>query len=127
MSAIIKYNHAKQALGEACQWWALHGKEYFGGTCGKGNEYGHFASGATMVNGLTIYHQEYDGAANYHDCPKSLSAAIGEVLKRTTAGHEVIRLAIQRMSDATKQAAQGAAKEHKAMMDAAGITEEAQP
>lgn len=67
MNAIDNYNQIKNKVARFEQWANLLGKEYFGGTRGKGREYGKVVSAHGK---LTIYHQEYDGANNYHDLNK---------------------------------------------------------
>lgn len=60
---IDSYKHAKDRLRRFLDWRGLIGKEYFGGTRGKGGEFGHVCSASCA---FTIYRQEYDGATNYH-------------------------------------------------------------
>jgi hypothetical protein len=67
MNAIDKYNNSKQELARFNSWASLIGKEYFGGTRGRGGEYGEVVS---AKGNLTIYSQPYDGANNYHDLDK---------------------------------------------------------
>lgn len=70
MNAIDEYQEMKRRLAYFEAWASLVGKEYFGGTRGKGGVFGV----VTRARGsLTIYHQESDGAANYHEMDESLS------------------------------------------------------
>ncbi len=64
MNTIDEYQAAQHQLRKFNDWASLIGKEYFGGTRGRGGSYGQVVSAAIV---LTIYHQEYDGARNYHD------------------------------------------------------------
>lgn len=63
MSKIAEFNIAKVNLARFKEWRSLIGKEYFGGTRGKGGQYGKIVNASSE---LEIYHQEYDGARNYH-------------------------------------------------------------
>lgn len=78
MNPIDTYLKQKRELEYFREWRSLIGKEYFGGTRGKGGEYGSVVS---AQGSLTIYHQASDGATNYHDLDKALVADFGEVMK----------------------------------------------
>ncbi len=62
---IEAYKLAKDRLRRFLAWRSLIGKEYFGGTRGKGGQFGSVVIFDTSSS-ITIYHQEYDGASNYH-------------------------------------------------------------
>lgn len=73
MNSIDQYQQTKRECRNFERWESLIGKEYFGGTRGRGGEYG------SVVNArfsCEIYHQESDGATNYHE-----SDRLGEVAK----------------------------------------------
>lgn len=66
MNEIEKYQEAKKTLNTFDSWAAMLGKEYFGGTRGKGGEFGQISDASGL---LVIYYQEYDGDTNYHPMP----------------------------------------------------------
>jgi hypothetical protein len=73
MNAIDQYQQTQRECRDFERWKSLIGKEYFGGTRGRGGEYG------SVVNAnfsCEIYHQESDGATNYHE-----SGRLGEIAK----------------------------------------------
>ena len=69
MSAIDDYNQFKRDRRAAEDWAALIGAPYRGGGGGIGKV--HRAEVKAIV-----YHQERDGATNYHDCPARLATAL---------------------------------------------------
>ena len=83
MNAIDQYQQTKQTYRRFEQWKSLIGKEYYGGTCGKGGEYGKVVS-ATFE--YEIYHQESDGARNYHSS-KDLSDLVRQSLNEAAKKH----------------------------------------
>lgn len=78
MQEIIEYNKAKLALEQFRQWESLIGKEYFGGTRGKGGEYGKISS---VKFTCEIYHQASDGAKNYHESVELTGSAVNAIDK----------------------------------------------
>lgn len=68
---IDEYKLAQQRLKRFLSWRSLIGKEYFGGTRGKGGQFGTVVPFETACS-LTIYHQEYDGSNNYHNSDPDL-------------------------------------------------------
>lgn len=69
MNAIDNYLEQKRLLQRFEQWSSLVGKQYSGGT--HLNDPPQFGSVCTATGSLTIYHQEYFGAKNYHDLEKA--------------------------------------------------------
>lgn len=86
MNAIDKYNETKYKAQRFEQWAGKLGKEYFGGTRGEGNQYGEIISASGH---LTIYHQEYDGATNYHEMDKNFDYLLSAAMK--TNGHLLVK------------------------------------
>lgn len=82
MNAIDQYQQQKRRLELFEAWASLIGKEYFGGTRGQGGKYGE-VTGAT--GSLTIYHQAYDGANNYHDLDKDFTGELATAMKANAA------------------------------------------
>lgn len=121
MNKIEEYRQMKRHADHASAWLSLHGNEYFGGARGKGGQYGSFITHGVSVQGLQIYHQEYDGATNYHECPIELAREIGAVLVTTGVGLEVIRQALASLQNKAQRAATEALEEHKALIQAAGL------
>ena len=103
MNAIDKYNQAKQEFQQFERWAGLINKEYFGGTRGKGGEYGRVIS----ANGtLTIYHQEYDGATNYHDIPNEYKSVLSVAMQNKSAIliEEMRRILQKNLTEAKEEA-----------------------
>lgn len=73
MNAIDEYLKAKEHLKRFRSWRSLIGKEYFGGTRGKGGEYGKIVKAECV---LEIYYQEFDGATNYHRSNEKTSSKL---------------------------------------------------
>lgn len=78
MNEIDEYQTAKQRLAAFDAWAGLIGKEYFGGTRGKGGCFGEVVSASGT---LTIYHQAYDGARNYHDLDEAFRRELATAMK----------------------------------------------
>lgn len=78
MNPIESYQKAKQRLASFNRWANLLGKEYVGGTRGKGGEYGKIISAQGT---LTIYFQEYDGANNYHDMEPDFATELAVAMR----------------------------------------------
>jgi len=83
MNAIDRYQETQRACRDFERWKSLIGKEYFGGTCGKGGQYGSVIN-ATFT--CEIYHQESDGATNYHESER-LGDIAKEALKEAAKKH----------------------------------------
>lgn len=77
MNPLETYQQAKRELQQFNAWASLIGKEYFGGTRGKGCEYGSVVS---ATGSLTIYYQESDGAKNYHDSSQKVNGHIAKAM-----------------------------------------------
>jgi hypothetical protein len=71
MNSIDKYQQTQRECRDFERWKSLIGKEYFGGTRGRGGEYGSVVNARFFCE---IYHQESDGATNYHG-----SGRLGEI------------------------------------------------
>lgn len=82
MNAIDKYLKLKREFEYFNGWRSLIGAKYFGGTRGKGGEYGKVVS---ATGSLTIYHQASDGAKNYHEMHDTVRPEFQEVLKEMSA------------------------------------------
>lgn len=76
-NAIDKYIESKRNLAQFNSWAGLIGREYFGGTRGRGCEFGKVT---TASGKLEIYHQEYDGAKNYHELDPKFSLLLGKAM-----------------------------------------------
>lgn len=102
MNAIEYFQQKRAALRAAESWRALIGKRYSGGGGGTGN-----VCNATVT--LTIYHQEYDGATNYHEAPHELLGFVEMiVLQRDVA---LIDAALAAMREDVRVAAEKASAE----------------
>jgi len=77
--SIEKYNEANRKLADFRAWSGLIGKEYFGGTRGKGGEYGRIVCFNAKPE---IYSQSHDGATNYHKPDSHGIAAIETALMK---------------------------------------------
>jgi hypothetical protein len=75
MTKIDEYKKAKRVKRDAEKWISLIGREYRGGGGGIG--------GLRSVSvKAEIYHQEYNGATNYHSIPADLAPYIDRVVLR---------------------------------------------
>lgn len=122
MKALEAYREAKHALTEAERWYALIGKEYMGGTRGRGGEYGRVRK--CTVAECVVYYQAYDGATNYHNIPDKLRHSLGVVLVKHAPG--LLAEALEAMRQTVAELAEEAAKEYKTIMDDAGAPMEAE-
>ena len=108
---IENYKLARQRLQRFTIWRSLIGMEYFGGTRGKGGQFGTVVPFETACT-LTIYSQEYDGSNNYHTSDPDLR---GEFAQAAIECSESILDSVQKQleTDAAnaKQAAENIAKE----------------
>lgn len=77
MNAIDNYIQLKDQFRRFLDWRKLIGKEYFGGTRGRGGEYGKVVSAS---GNLTIYYQHSDGDTNYHELERGFHAEFGMVM-----------------------------------------------
>jgi len=82
MNAIDEYIKAKESLRRFNAWAELIGKEYFGGTRGKGGEYGQVVNADGK---MTVYSQAYDGANNYHDLDGDFRGNLSSAMVRHSA------------------------------------------
>ena len=73
MNSIDQYQQTQRECRNFERWKSLIGKEYFGGTRGRGGKYGFVVNASFSCE---IYHQESDGATNYHQ-----SGKLGEIAK----------------------------------------------
>lgn len=108
MSATIAFNAAVQKLRSFRAWKSLIGKEYFGGTRGKGGEYG-AVTNATFT--CEIYWQQYDGSTNYHPPDKEYQ----EILNQAALQHASAILATAEALLVQKQMAAAAAAKEEAL------------
>lgn len=111
MNAIDNYNELKNKVARFERWAGLLGKEYFGGTSGRGGQYGRVVPFETTGK-LTIYHQEYDGANNYHEMDKEFE----EFLQKAMIQHsqnliESMRESLNKELEIAKQKAAELVKE----------------
>jgi hypothetical protein len=114
VSAITAFSKKSNELSEAKRWGGLYGAPYHGGGGGIGSIKG-------MKFAATIYHQYSDGATNYHDSPEGLNVAIATIIKADFRA--ILDRAIALMETEKTLAAVAAKNEHKALMEAAGITD----
>lgn len=110
MNAIQWFQLQKANLADARSWAGLIGKKYSGG----GGGYGEI----TKVNAIvTVYHQEYDGATNYHEAPKAMREAIEATIREQ--GGQIIASALARLEAYVRDAAKKAEAEAQAVLDEA--------
>lgn len=85
MSAILEYQRVKREFLDFENLLALVGKPYGGGGGGIGGYVNaHFS--------VSIYHQEYDGATNYHEVEKSIQYIVNDAaLKMAPQIMETVR------------------------------------
>lgn len=103
-NAIDKYNQSKRNLTHFNAWASLIGKEYFGGTRGRGGKYGEVVS---ATGNLTIYSQEYDGASNYHELDKNFNNLLSKaMIKHSHILIEEIRKQLKEELEKSKEEAQ---------------------
>ena len=107
MSKVEQWRAAKSKASEASNFLALIGKPQK--TTARGVGYLHSLSIVT-----SIYHQETDGAKNYHEC-KTFDAALMKVIKERFT--ELSKIAIDAMHENTRCAAIDAQTEVQAMLD----------
>ena len=114
---IEKYRAAKREQSACHQWAALLSSPYFGGGGGIG------ALRSVLIandeSSLTIYHQAYDGAANYLDMPLSLATHMEEAIKANFS--RLLADALARQEAALKDFAAHAVREHSYLLEAAGL------
>ena len=111
-TAIDQFQQFNNELGYARGWVEMIGKRYEGGGGGIGK-----IVNCTLL--MEVYSQSYDGATNYHDCPKELAVAMAEVIKQDS--HQIIDKAIAIMELRAKELAKAAHEEHTLLMGAAGL------
>jgi len=112
MTAIAAFNAFQRELRYAEGWSALIGKPYHGGGGGVGA-----ISGVTF--NATVYHQEYDGATNYHDVPDGLKIALAKAIRRNFK--TLLAEALDQMQQEKKALAAKALEEQKLLMAEAGL------
>jgi len=106
MSKVQQWRDAKSKASEATKFLALLGKPQ--NTTARGNGYLH---GISVVT--SIYHQETDGAKNYHEC-KNFDDALTKVIKERFA--ELSKMAVDAMHENARCAAIDAQTEVQAML-----------
>lgn len=109
MNAIDEYNQLKNKVARFESWASLIGKEYFGETRGKGGKYGEIVSAS---GNLTVYHQAWDGANNYHDLDKEFHGILELAMKEHS--HiliESMRKSLNKQLEIAKQKAAELVKE----------------
>lgn len=114
---IQQYQGAKREHDECAAWAALIGKKYNGGGGGIGE-----LKSLRLMGGEgspTVYHQDSDGAKNYHLMPAALAPHLEAAIKAQFG--ELLADALERQKAALKQAAEEAVKEHGELLKAAGI------
>ncbi len=77
---IDDYKKQIEILRQFDQWARLIGKEYYGGTRGKGGEFGRVVNVSSPK--IEVYYQEYDGATNYHEYPPECSSAMSKAVMK---------------------------------------------
>ena len=109
MNPIELYIASKAKLERFLSWRSLIGQEYFGGTRGKGGQYGSVVSARCS---LTIYFQEYDGAQNYHDSSTDLASFFASAaVANSKAILDHVQGQLERDVEAAKQASEEMARE----------------
>ena len=106
MPKVEEYRAAKRALREAEQVADLIGKEYHGGGGGIGKIH-------SLSIAMEVYHQEYNGATNYHRA-KSLDSAMSAVARAIAP--KLIADAIERLKADVAILAKAAHKEQAALL-----------
>lgn len=114
MSKIDEYRSKQVAISRAKKWAGLIGKEYHGGGGGLGK-----LTGLTVK--ATVYHQERDGATNYHDAPDDLRFAIEREIRFRFM--EILEGALSAMDTQSNALAKLAHAEHAELMRAAGLVQ----
>ena len=114
---IEQYNAAKREQAACQRWAALIGARYMGG----GGGFGKLTSLRLMQgeSSPTIYHQERDGATNYHNMPSALAVHLEAAIKAKFG--ELLADALAMQEVAVKAAAEDAVKEHARLLEAAGL------
>lgn len=79
MNTIDNYLHQKNLLLKFRTWASLNGKPYGGGV-GLGQSF-ELGSVCKATGTLTIYHQAYDGAKNYHEIEKDYIPYLDDAIK----------------------------------------------
>lgn len=123
--SIENFTKAKGEQQICHRWASMLGKEYFGGTRGRGKEYGHIRSVklATGENAPTLYYQHSDGDTNYHPMPKELAPYLEAAIQERFG--ELLNAATDKLDASVKAKAIEALKTYKELMAAAGLTDEA--
>ncbi len=112
MNSIDAFQRIKDQERQAKEWVGLIGAHYSGGGGGVGKV---ATAGATV----TIYHQAYDGAVNYHECPNDeMQGALNDAA--SIKANEILALALRIMSERVRLKAGYAEKDAKAVMEALG-------
>jgi hypothetical protein len=112
MRDIDKFTKYQQEIGYATGWAGLIGKPYHGGGGGVGE-----ITGITL--NVTVYHQEYDGATNYHDVPDALKVELARAVRRNFK--TLLAEAQEAMQMEKKVLATRALEEQSKLMAEAGI------
>lgn len=115
MSAIDEYRKHKEAMRHAEHWAALIGRRYH---CGGGG----IGEVKSVEVDATVYHQEYDGATNYHAVPQGLRLALQSRIK--AAFRDLLREALSDMEEERIKLAEAAHAEHAKLMAEAGLSEQ---
>ena len=112
MNSLKLYNDHKLAIKNANHWAGLIGKKYNGGGGGTGNI-------ASLTISTRIYHQEYDGATNYHEIPE----VFGKYLAKTVLKNfdKLKQEALDLMEADRLDLARKTEEEHKFLMKEAGL------
>ena len=116
-TSIEQYKILKCEHIEAVKWLSLIGSPYHGGGGGIGN-----LRTLKLDKGdgaPTVYHQQYDGANNYHIMPSSLAPYLEAEIKARF--NELIKGALARQEVELKTASEQALKEHEELLIDAGL------
>lgn len=112
MRDIDKFTKYQQELGYAAHWAGLIGKPYHGGGGGIGD-----ITGVTL--NVTVYHQAYDGATNYHEVPDALKVELAKAVRRNFK--TLLAEAQEAMQVEKKALAAKALEEQSKLMTEAGL------
>lgn len=112
MSKVSEYENFRHEIAKSKRWFGLLGKPYKGGGGGIGK-----ISKAQCV--VEIYHQEYDGANNYHKAEGAVVAELDHVFMEAVPA--LLKKAFENLEEKRIAAARLAVEEHAQLLREAGI------
>jgi hypothetical protein len=113
MSKISDCEKLRHEIAKSKQWFALLGSPYRGGGGGVGKI-------SSVKCTLEIYHQEYDGASNYHKISGAVEAELDLVFRE--AAPALLKKAFENLEEKRIEAARLAVAEHTRLLEESGLT-----